>query len=130
MPRPGRVWPNSRAYYFAALGDAPTTGGMPSRLLSPAPNGPARRAGRGCPAWVWPQNRTSVYHFIAHHALHRFVGRYANVAVEFLIFSSLVLVKLEPWAAHQLTGAAGKGDVVTVAGSMALKVPRKYLPAC
>jgi acetamidase/formamidase len=37
--------------------------------------------------------------------------------------------KLEPWAAHQLIGAAGKYDVVTVAGSMALKVPRKYLPA-
>jgi amidase len=36
--------------------------------------------------------------------------------------------KLEPWAAHQLIGAAGKYDVVTVAGSMALKVPRKYLP--
>ena len=35
--------------------------------------------------------------------------------------------QLEPWAAHQLIGAAGKYDVVTVAGSMALKVPRKYL---
>jgi amidase len=31
--------------------------------------------------------------------------------------------KLEPWAAHQLIGAVGKYDVVTVAGSMALKVP-------
>ena len=37
--------------------------------------------------------------------------------------------KLEPWAAHQLIGAVGKYDVVTVAGSMALKVPRKYLAA-
>ena len=37
--------------------------------------------------------------------------------------------QLEPWAAHQLIGAVGKYDVVTVAGSMALKVPRKYLPA-
>jgi len=37
--------------------------------------------------------------------------------------------KLEPWAAHQLIGAVGKYDVVTVAGSMALKVPKKYLPA-
>ena len=36
--------------------------------------------------------------------------------------------KLEPWAAHQLIGAAGKYDVVTVAGSMALKIPKKYLP--
>ena len=35
--------------------------------------------------------------------------------------------ELEPWAAHQLIGAAGKYEVVTVAGSMALKVPRKYL---
>jgi amidase len=37
--------------------------------------------------------------------------------------------KLEPWAAHQLVGAVGKYDVVTVAGSMALKVPKKYLAA-
>jgi acetamidase/formamidase len=37
--------------------------------------------------------------------------------------------KLEPWAAHQLIGAAGKYDVITVAGSMGLKVPRKYLSA-
>jgi amidase len=36
--------------------------------------------------------------------------------------------QLEPWAAHQFIGAVGKYDVVTVAGSMALKVPRKYLP--
>ena len=35
---------------------------------------------------------------------------------------------LEPWAAHQLIGAAGKYEVVTVAGSMALKIPKKYLP--
>jgi acetamidase/formamidase len=37
--------------------------------------------------------------------------------------------KLEPWAAHQLIGAVGKYDVVTVAGTMALKVPKKYLTA-
>ena len=37
--------------------------------------------------------------------------------------------KLEPWAAHELIGAAGKYDVVTVAGSMALKVPKIYLRA-
>jgi acetamidase/formamidase len=36
--------------------------------------------------------------------------------------------KLEPWAAHLLIGYQGKYDVVTVAGSMALKVPKKYLP--
>lgn len=35
--------------------------------------------------------------------------------------------KLEPWAAHQLIGAVGKYDVVTVAGTMALKIPKKYL---
>ncbi len=37
--------------------------------------------------------------------------------------------QIEPWAAHQLIGAAGKYDVVTVAGSVALKIPRKYLSA-
>ena len=36
--------------------------------------------------------------------------------------------QLEPWAAHQLIGAVGRYDVVTVAGTMALKVPKKYLP--
>jgi amidase len=36
--------------------------------------------------------------------------------------------KLEPWAAHLLIAMQGKYDVVTVAGSMALKIPRKYLP--
>ena len=35
--------------------------------------------------------------------------------------------RLEPWAADQLIGAVGKYDVVTVAGSMALKIPKKYL---
>jgi len=35
--------------------------------------------------------------------------------------------QLEPWAAHQLIGAVARYDVVTVAGSMALKVPKKYL---
>lgn len=37
--------------------------------------------------------------------------------------------KLEPWAAHQLINAVGQYAVVTVAGSMALKVPKRYLPA-
>ena len=36
--------------------------------------------------------------------------------------------KLEPWAAHLLIGTQGRYDVVTVAGSMALKIPKKYLP--
>lgn len=37
--------------------------------------------------------------------------------------------KLEPWAAHTLIGAVGEYEVVTVAGSMAIKVAKKHLPA-
>lgn len=37
--------------------------------------------------------------------------------------------KLEPWAAHLLIGYQGEYEVVTVAGSMALKIPKKVLPA-
>jgi acetamidase/formamidase len=37
--------------------------------------------------------------------------------------------KLEPWAAHLLIGYQGKYDVVTVAGSVALRLYRKHLPA-
>jgi acetamidase/formamidase len=36
--------------------------------------------------------------------------------------------KLEPWAAHQLIGYQGKYDVITVGGSMALRIPKKVLP--
>jgi amidase len=36
--------------------------------------------------------------------------------------------KVEPWAAHQLISMQGKYDVVTVEGTMALKIPRKWLP--
>lgn len=36
--------------------------------------------------------------------------------------------KLEPWAAHLLIGCQARYDVLTVAGSMALRTPRKYLP--
>ncbi len=36
--------------------------------------------------------------------------------------------QLEPWAAHQLIGAVGRYDVVTVQGTMALKIPKRYLP--
>ena len=36
--------------------------------------------------------------------------------------------KLEAWAAHLLIGYQGKYDVVTVAGTVALKLPKKYLP--
>jgi acetamidase/formamidase len=37
--------------------------------------------------------------------------------------------KMEPWAAHLLIGYQGKYDVVTVAGSVSIRVPRKWLPA-
>jgi amidase len=36
--------------------------------------------------------------------------------------------KMEPWAAHLLVGYQGQYDVVTVAGSMALRMPRRALP--
>jgi acetamidase/formamidase len=36
--------------------------------------------------------------------------------------------KLEPWAAHLTINAIGEYEVVTVAGSMALKVAKKFLP--
>ncbi|MBM3739619.1 MAG: acetamidase, partial [Acidobacteria bacterium] len=36
--------------------------------------------------------------------------------------------KIEPWAAHQLIGYQGKYDVITVGGSMALRIPRRALP--
>lgn len=37
--------------------------------------------------------------------------------------------KLEPWAAHLLVAFQGQYDIVTVNGSMALRIPKKYLPA-
>ena len=37
--------------------------------------------------------------------------------------------KLEPWAAHLLVSMQAKYDVITVAGSMGLRIPKKYLPA-
>jgi amidase len=36
--------------------------------------------------------------------------------------------KLEPWAAHLLIGYQGRYDVVTVAGTVALKIPKSVLP--
>jgi hypothetical protein len=36
--------------------------------------------------------------------------------------------KMEPWAAHLMISTVGEYEVVTVAGSMALKIPKKYLP--
>ena len=35
---------------------------------------------------------------------------------------------MEPWAAHLLIGYQGRYDVVTVAGSMALCLPKNRLP--
>jgi amidase len=37
--------------------------------------------------------------------------------------------KLEPWAAHLLISFQAKYEVITVAGSMGLKIPKRYLPA-
>ena len=36
--------------------------------------------------------------------------------------------RLEPWAAHLLIGAVGRYDVVTMQGTMALAVPKRFLP--
>ncbi len=36
--------------------------------------------------------------------------------------------KVEPWAAHLLIGAVGRYDIITVAGSVALKIPKNQLP--
>ncbi|MBI4220805.1 MAG: acetamidase/formamidase family protein [Chloroflexi bacterium] len=36
--------------------------------------------------------------------------------------------KMEPWEAHLLIGMVGRYDVVTVAGSMALRIAKRYLP--
>src|SRR5258705_12394390 len=36
--------------------------------------------------------------------------------------------KMDPWAAHMLIGYQGQYDVVTVAGSMALRLPKSALP--
>lgn len=36
--------------------------------------------------------------------------------------------KLEPWAAHLMVGYQGKYDVITVGGSVGLRVPRRVLP--
>ncbi len=36
---------------------------------------------------------------------------------------------IEPWAAHQLIGVKGEYEVVTVQGSMALKIAKRLLPA-
>jgi len=35
--------------------------------------------------------------------------------------------RIEPWAAHQLIGAVGRYDVVTMQGTMALAIPKRYL---
>ena len=37
--------------------------------------------------------------------------------------------KIEPWAAHLLIAFQGKYDVITVAGCMGLRIPKKALPA-
>ena len=37
--------------------------------------------------------------------------------------------RIEPWAAHQLIGVVGRYDVVTMQGTMALAIPKRYLNA-
>ena len=37
--------------------------------------------------------------------------------------------QMEPWAAHMLVGFVGKYDVVKVQGTMALRIPKRYIPA-
>ena len=37
--------------------------------------------------------------------------------------------KLEPWAAHLLVSFQAQYDIITVQGSMGLRIPKKYLPA-
>jgi amidase len=37
--------------------------------------------------------------------------------------------KMEPWAAHMLIGYQGQFDVITVAGSMGLRLPKSSLPS-
>lgn len=36
--------------------------------------------------------------------------------------------KMEPWAAHTLIGAVADYEVITIAGSVGLKIPRRHLP--
>ena len=36
--------------------------------------------------------------------------------------------KMEPWAAHLLIGYQGRYDIITVAGSVGLRIPKKQLP--
>ena len=36
--------------------------------------------------------------------------------------------KMEPWAAHLLIGYRGQYDVITVGGSMGLRIPKADLP--
>jgi hypothetical protein len=35
---------------------------------------------------------------------------------------------VEDWAAHMIAGLHGRYQVVTVAGSMALRIPKRWLP--
>jgi amidase len=57
------------------------------------------------------------------------LNRALQVATSDMVKWLVTDYQLEPWAAHQLIGAVGKYDVVTVAGTMALRVPKKYLAA-
>jgi acetamidase/formamidase len=56
------------------------------------------------------------------------LDRTLRVATSDMVHWLTTEYKLEPWAAHQLIGYQGKYDVITVAGSMGLRIPRKHLP--
>ena len=56
-----------------------------------------------------------------------FLDRGVQIATTDMVRWVTTDYQLEPWAAHQLIGAVGKYDVVTVAGTMALRIPKKYL---
>ena len=63
-------------------------------------------------------------------AARRLVAALPDVrfVIDHLAKPEIKLKKIEPWAAHMLIGYQGQYDVVTVAGSMALRLPRSSLP--
>jgi len=55
------------------------------------------------------------------------LDRTLRVATSDMIHWLTTEYKVEPWAAHQLIGYQGKYDVITVGGSMALRIPKRAL---
>jgi len=56
------------------------------------------------------------------------LDRSLQMATTDMIHWLMDVYNVEPWAAHLLIGYQGNYRVVTVAGSMALKIPKHYLP--